>query len=200
MRGRHCRRNPGGRHRVWEIRRSQRQTSHSIPVGTAGTSGRRLGDAGAVQPTELHALRQIPTLLDARWEHTGSIFLWSDVQRSGKYVTGSAWFLGTFKGCTRTKHLPTMSHEILWVVSGVLLSVSLFATIANYCYAAFWYFARRRNSLIPFVGGLTGAAGWLLLPAPELRGCWWVPLMIDLGSAPLLAATIGDKLWKLWQK
>lgn len=89
---------------------------------------------------------------------------------------------------------------MLWVVCGVLLSISLFAMIANYCYAALWYLAKRRNSLIPLVGGLTGAAGLLLLPLPELRACWWIPLVMDLGSAPLLAASIWDKLWERWRK
>src|SRR5579862_6336791 len=47
---------------------------------------------------------------------------------------------------------------------------------------------RRAPSRIPLVGGVAGLVGILLLPLPGWHA-WWVPLVLDWGSAPGLLYT-----------
>jgi hypothetical protein len=62
--------------------------------------------------------------------------------------------------------------------------------ICNAGIALRWYIHGKNGSLIPLVGGLAGIAACFTLPFPALRGWWWIPLVVDLGSAYLAIATI----------
>ena len=42
-------------------------------------------------------------------------------------------------------------------------------------------------SWVPVVGGGIGVASLLLIPIPELKYWWWVPLLLDWGSVPGMA-------------
>ncbi len=44
----------------------------------------------------------------------------------------------------------------------------------------------RCESLVPLVGGLCGTGGLLILPAEALRAYWWLPLVLDVGAAPIV--------------
>jgi riboflavin transporter FmnP len=85
---------------------------------------------------------------------------------------------------------------LLWIVSGVLIGLSVLAIVGNLWIAIRWYLFKKRASMIPFVGGVLGAAGLLLLPVIELRHFWWVPLVADLGCGPMLLAVAFEQMRK----
>jgi hypothetical protein len=45
---------------------------------------------------------------------------------------------------------------------------------------------RKPFSVIPLIGGIVGAAGLGMSPEPSLARFWWIPLLLDYGSAPSL--------------
>ena len=70
-----------------------------------------------------------------------------------------------------------------------LAFVFLYVTLCNFVIVFGWYLRRRRGSLVPLVGGLAGISACFTLPYHALRSWWYVPLLIDLGSLPLLVLT-----------
>jgi hypothetical protein len=90
-----------------------------------------------------------------------------------------------------------MNFGSLWVISVILLVLSLLIITANLSISLKWYIARKRASMIPFIGGITGMMGLLLLPMPELHRFWWVPLVADLGCGLMLLGVAVQQLKKL---
>jgi hypothetical protein len=46
-------------------------------------------------------------------------------------------------------------------------------------------FYKRHVSAVPFVGGVVGSIGVLVLPIFQLKSFWWVPLVADYGCVPI---------------
>ena len=69
-----------------------------------------------------------------------------------------------------------------WIAAVALLGLCLFLTAMN-DYIIFMAIVLRRGigSWGPLLGGLSGAAGLLLLPVPGTDKYWWVPPIADLG-------------------
>ena len=91
-----------------------------------------------------------------------------------------------------------MIMTFLWTISVLLLAFSLWAIVGN-LWITFGGLVKKRKkfeSLIPFVGGLIGMVGVLLLPVSGVRHFWWVPLLVDLGCGPLLAAVVVEQIRK----
>lgn len=74
----------------------------------------------------------------------------------------------------------------LRIVAGAVMGI--FATwiaVLNWSVVAKRHVLKRPGgSWIPFVGGVLGAAAIFILPVRELHGYWWVPFLLDWGSAP----------------
>jgi hypothetical protein len=77
---------------------------------------------------------------------------------------------------------------IHWLTPGSLIFVFVVFAVANPI-----MFVRREilkrepaPSLLPFIGGLLGALGFLLAPHPALSHHAWIPLLADFGSLPWL--------------
>jgi hypothetical protein len=72
----------------------------------------------------------------------------------------------------------------------LLLLFFLLAAIAN----AQMLIRRMRGpsgpSLVPVLGGLSGMVGMLIMPWPSVRIWAWVPLLLDVGSVPIIAMTL----------
>ena len=79
-----------------------------------------------------------------------------------------------------------------WVGSGFLLFLGGWASLANWTIP----FRKGGGSLIPLFGGLFAAAGLAVVPVDGLRSLWWVPLLVDLGCAPLMTLTVGFLLYR----
>jgi len=85
---------------------------------------------------------------------------------------------------------------LLWIISVVLIGVSLVVTCGNLWIALGGLFKKREKSesLIPFVGGLLGMVGVLLLPVSGARFFWWVPLVVDLGCGLMLVGIVIEQI------
>jgi hypothetical protein len=46
------------------------------------------------------------------------------------------------------------------------------------------------NSVIPFIGGVSGALAFLIFPLKGSRRWFWVPLLLDVGAFAILAAIL----------
>ncbi|QDT34276.1 hypothetical protein Mal48_35360 [Thalassoglobus polymorphus] len=76
-----------------------------------------------------------------------------------------------------------------WCIAGLLIGLSLIGSLAQWN-AIFLAIRRMRSdktasgySCVPLVIGLLGVIGMLLAPAVLLQQIWWVPLIVDPGSA-----------------
>jgi hypothetical protein len=87
---------------------------------------------------------------------------------------------------------------VLWIIAVVLLALSLWILLGNLwiTFGGFFFKKKKPESLLPFVGGIVGAVGLLLLPISQTRHFWWVPLVIDLGCGPMLIAVLIDQVKK----
>jgi len=77
-----------------------------------------------------------------------------------------------------------------WAISIVLVAIFTLITVAN-CFCLVRFVLKGTNfSVIPFLGGILGGAGFFLAPSPTLRHLWWLPSILDYGSVPSLVAGI----------
>jgi hypothetical protein len=80
---------------------------------------------------------------------------------------------------------------ILWIISLVFMIIGIYISIMNW--AVFfnnYLFRKKWTSAIPLIGGLSAALGLICLP---INGSWkyfWVPLLIDWGSIPVIIASL----------
>lgn len=80
---------------------------------------------------------------------------------------------------------------IRWFVSVPLLA--LFACFAIMNASIIWegsILKRKSASVGPFLGGLVGTVGLLVIPVPGAALWWWLPLLLDGGNLPLMWYTI----------
>jgi hypothetical protein len=90
-----------------------------------------------------------------------------------------------------------MLDVIREVLAGLLLAFGALGVVTNLgCLWTVYVFRKRRGvSLVPFVGGLCGAAGLLVCPARGVAYYAWVPLVVDPGCL-LLLACFAVFLWR----
>jgi hypothetical protein len=79
--------------------------------------------------------------------------------------------------------------EVRWIAFGVFAVVFLLAAIGNAAIVVRWLIKRKHVSLAPIVGGVSGALAAVVAPVSGVREWFWVPLVIDLGTAYLLVST-----------
>ncbi|MBX7075218.1 MAG: hypothetical protein K1X71_18920 [Pirellulales bacterium] len=78
---------------------------------------------------------------------------------------------------------------VLHALSAVLLALSAWVIFANWWIVVSYFVWRKHASLIPLVGGALGCLGCALSPFPALNGLKWAPLLLDIGSVPVLGNT-----------
>jgi hypothetical protein len=87
--------------------------------------------------------------------------------------------------------------NLLWPISIIFLVISSLIICANIWISLQWYIIKKRGTMIPFIGGITGALGLLLLPINRVSQFCWVPPIIDLGCCLLLAGVLIEYVKKL---
>jgi len=85
--------------------------------------------------------------------------------------------------------MPNMPVGLQWFVVGLCAVISVWTTVMNV--AIFWnnFYVKRNVSWVPLVGGFFGVLALLETPIAGAHRWWWVPLIIDPGSAPGLLWT-----------
>lgn len=78
---------------------------------------------------------------------------------------------------------------VVTVVSAALSIVFAICAIGNVVALIDQLLRKRNNSLVAVIGGLSGAAACLIAPVDGLSRYWWVPLIADIGTLPLLTWT-----------
>jgi len=79
---------------------------------------------------------------------------------------------------------------ILQVITSILLGIAfLYGTLLNYWIKIRWYLYKRPGSLTPFIAGTCGAIACLIAPL-EIFNWAWIPLVVDIGSIPMLIIPI----------
>ena len=87
---------------------------------------------------------------------------------------------------------------LLWIISVALIVLALLVIIGNLWIAIGGLFKKREKyeSFIPFLGGVMGMIGLLLLPVTGARIFFWLPLVVDLGCGPMLVSIIIEQIKK----
>ncbi len=88
-----------------------------------------------------------------------------------------------------------MTSNGLVSVAGVII----FATFSIYNGSVLWKTFLRKNSnhsWVPLFGGLAGVVAFLMIRNPLLHKVWWLPLLIDPGTALGMSYVIYCKLSK----
>jgi hypothetical protein len=90
---------------------------------------------------------------------------------------------------------------LLWIISIVLLAVWFVVTCSNLWIAVGGLFKKREKfvSFIPFVGGILGMIGVLLLPVTGARPFWWIPILLDLGCGLMLVGVVIEQIKKIFR-
>lgn len=81
-----------------------------------------------------------------------------------------------------------MSDTLRWLAVGGVVFLGSFTT--NAATVVRYLTSKRTGSMVPFVGGVAGALGLALSPNVIPSGIWWLPLLVDPGSAPLVVAAL----------
>jgi hypothetical protein len=81
-------------------------------------------------------------------------------------------------------------HWVCWVTSVILLMFFLACAVGNMSMAVINHVYGGHSSLIPFVGGIAGAFGMLILPWPAARYWWWLPPLLDIGCGLMIGSLL----------
>ena len=73
-----------------------------------------------------------------------------------------------------------------WTVAAILLLVFLLISVGNVFSIIAYLWRKQHISAIPFIGGILGVCGFLAPPVGWLSHWWWLPLVIDYGSLPMM--------------
>jgi hypothetical protein len=85
-------------------------------------------------------------------------------------------------------------QTLSWI-AGIVLGIAFLVLAVSNGMAVGSYLRHRRHvSAIPLFGGLAGLAACFLLPLDGVRSLWWLPLIIDYGSAPLFVAFFASRI------
>lgn len=77
-----------------------------------------------------------------------------------------------------------------WLLAGALLLVGAYLSVLNWICVVQGLRGRSSSSWMPLAGGVLGMAGCLVAPGDALEPWWWIPLVVDFGSAPGLTYTL----------
>ena len=86
---------------------------------------------------------------------------------------------------------------VRWIAGSVCMLFFLAVCVSHLAMLLRWIREGVRFSCVPFVGGVAGAIGILMLPVAGLRWSFWLPLVIDIGAVPLALAVAGDRLRRI---
>jgi hypothetical protein len=84
-----------------------------------------------------------------------------------------------------------------WGVASLCLLIFGLIALLNAWTLIEYRLNKKHVSAVPLVGGLLGVFGLLLLPVGGPKEFWWLPLLLDYGSVPMLTYFFLYHLWRL---
>jgi hypothetical protein len=69
---------------------------------------------------------------------------------------------------------------ILWGESVLFLALGALIIVGNPLGILRTAWTKKKFSLIPFVGGISGMIGCLVCPDERVNAVWWLPLVLDI--------------------
>jgi hypothetical protein len=87
-------------------------------------------------------------------------------------------------------------QAVLWFIAGVLLLLATIVILGNAEVVVSRMVQKKFSSRMPFFGGICGVLGILAMPLKGSAKWCWIPLIADLGSAPMLVGLV----WMLLRK
>lgn len=84
-------------------------------------------------------------------------------------------------------------------VSVMLLALSIWIMVGNLLIVSCWYTKKQKETMIPFLGGILGAAGIALFPLPILSRFFWIPLVADPGCGFMLVGVFIEQIRRLFR-
>lgn len=85
----------------------------------------------------------------------------------------------------------------------LLAVIFVLVTAGNLAIVYRWLVLKRHSSEVPVIEGVAGVAACFLLPSDSLHRWWFVPLLVDPGSLPLMMSTavfVAGQLFKCLTK
>lgn len=80
---------------------------------------------------------------------------------------------------------------LAWIVSVLLIIIGAYVSVMNWGVFVNNHILKKPwASAVPFVGGVSAGLGLALLPIPDVWKLFWVPLILDWGSLPVVFAAI----------
>jgi hypothetical protein len=74
-----------------------------------------------------------------------------------------------------------------WIIGIGCISLFLYMAVMNWLvFFNNYIFKKQWTSAIPLVGGIAGILGIILIPVKGFTQFWWLPLLIDWGSLPVI--------------
>ena len=84
-----------------------------------------------------------------------------------------------------------------WVCAVILALFAVGVVAANWILVIRGIRGQPSGSQVPLIGGLAGAASLFVVPSDGVLW-WWIPLVLDPGSVPLLFVTATYHIWRLF--
>jgi len=81
-----------------------------------------------------------------------------------------------------------MNDGLLWFVGSLLLAVAVVCIAGNLSILLGHLLRGKHNSMVPFIGGLAGVIGMLVVPITVFRRWSWIPVILDIGTLPIAVA------------
>src|SRR5262245_21572106 len=92
------------------------------------------------------------------------------------------------------RRLPMISLKIAsWLCTTIFGIAGILFVAANVRIVILWIVRRQSGSLIPLIGGSALAIAMLVCPWPGIGRWAWIPVVVDLGCAPLFGAWVCDR-------
>jgi hypothetical protein len=73
-----------------------------------------------------------------------------------------------------------------YIIPSIFLVISIIYISINYILLFKIYYYKERHSFAPIIGGVSGFIGIFLLPLHGVVYWCWIPLVIDMGTFPIV--------------